>query len=51
MDLREAVVSIRGGWNWLRIVSSGGLDINGVECLGFASTVLIHRWFKFDLEF
>jgi hypothetical protein len=31
MDVREIVVRMGGGWNWLRIVSRKGLGISGVE--------------------
>jgi hypothetical protein len=33
-------VRMGGGWNWLRIVSSGGLGISGVEVSGSATTDL-----------
>jgi hypothetical protein len=31
-------VGMGGGWNWLRIMSSGGFFISGVETLGSAVT-------------
>jgi hypothetical protein len=34
-------VRMGGGWDWLRIVSSGGFGIRGVEPYGSATTVLV----------
>jgi hypothetical protein len=31
-------VRMGGGWNWLRIVSSGGFDISGVVPSGSATS-------------
>jgi hypothetical protein len=33
-------VRMGGGWNWLRIMSTGSFGISGVEPSGSAATVL-----------
>jgi hypothetical protein len=45
MGLREVGCEIGGGWNYLRIVSSGGLGISNIETWVLLPEFAFYSWY------